>query len=73
VNYRQSLSLSEQIGDQIGVVTTYYRLGVLAEQQERFEQAESFYRQSAAIAERIGEQTLASLNYHRLRELAKKR
>ena len=58
--YRQSLEISERLGDQAGAAIGYHQLGMLAQLRGDYEEAERRYRQSLEIKERLGDQAGAA-------------
>ena len=53
--YRRALEISERIGDQAGMSTSYHQLGMLAQDRGDYDAAEPLYRRSLEISERIGD------------------
>ena len=57
---------SRALGDQAGMATAYYQLGVLAQLRENYDAAEALYRRTLEIDERRGDQAGISTDYHQL-------
>src|SRR5262249_3630916 len=53
-----------------GQATTLHQLGRIAQEQRRWDEAESFYRQSLALSERIGNEHTQSGSLHQLGRIA---
>jgi tetratricopeptide (TPR) repeat protein len=54
--YTQSLQISERLGNQAGLASTYHQLGTLAQARGDYDTAEQRYTQSLEIDERLGNQ-----------------
>ncbi len=68
--YRESLEISQRLGDQEGMANSYHHLGKLAETHGELQQAENLYRQSLEINERLGKEDSMASGYHHLGKLA---
>ncbi|MEU4472417.1 tetratricopeptide repeat protein, partial [Micromonospora sp. NPDC023888] len=55
--YRQSLAISEELGNRAGVAASYHQLGILAQDRGDYAEAERRYRQSLSIDEELGNRT----------------
>ncbi|MGI5239139.1 tetratricopeptide repeat protein [Dactylosporangium sp. CA-139066] len=50
----RSLAIEEQLGDRAGMATGYHQLGVLAQAQGDYAEAERRYQQSLTISQQVG-------------------
>ncbi|WP_169789395.1 tetratricopeptide repeat protein [Skermanella aerolata] len=64
--YRQSLAISEQLGNRAGMAYSYHQLGMVAQLQGDYEAALDWYRQSLAIEEQLGNRTGMASSYHNM-------
>ena len=71
--YRQSLAISEEVGDRPGMASSYHQLGTTAQDRGRMEEAEDWYRQSLAIKEELGDRPGMASSYHQLGTTAQDR
>ncbi|MEV5721900.1 tetratricopeptide repeat protein [Amycolatopsis mediterranei] len=71
--YRQSLTISEELGDRPGMSASYHQLGVVAQLQGRLNEAEQWYRMSLTISEELGDRPGMSASYHHLGVVAQDR
>ncbi len=60
----------ELIGDNRNVAVALHQLGILAEEQRRFDEAEKWYQQSLEISGRIGNEYGQSITLHQLGVIA---
>ncbi len=68
--YRQSLTITEQLGNRLKIASSYHQLGTVALDRGRLEDAEDWYRQSLTINGDIGDRPGIALNYHQLGAVA---
>jgi tetratricopeptide (TPR) repeat protein len=61
--YTQSLQISERLGNQAGLATSYHQLGILAQAHGDYETAEQRYTQSLQIEARLGNQAGLATSY----------
>ncbi len=59
VSYRQSMEIRRKIGDAKGTADSLGQLGMLHQQQGRYDEAGEHYRQVMEIANRIGSLSMA--------------
>jgi tetratricopeptide (TPR) repeat protein len=71
--YQQSLTITKQLGDQIGMISSYHQLGTLAQMRGDYPEAERRYQQSLTITKQLGDQARMATNYHNLGILAQER
>jgi tetratricopeptide (TPR) repeat protein len=71
--YRRSLAIMEDLGDQDGIARSCHLLGGLAHDLERWDEAEQWFRQSLAIEEDMGHQVGVATSYFQLGLLAEAR
>ena len=64
--YRQSLAISEELGDRPYVAGTYHQLGWTAQDRGRLDEAENWYRKALAISEELGDRPGMADTYHQL-------
>ncbi len=65
-----SLENKEPLGDELGAARTYHQLGIIAEAQRDFSQAEQWYKKSLEISERQRNEHGAASTYHQLGMIA---
>ena len=68
--YKQSLEITERLGDQSGRATSLHNLGILAQDQGNYEEARGLYEQSLQIRERLGDQQGRASSLHQLGMIA---
>jgi tetratricopeptide (TPR) repeat protein len=61
-----SSDLKERQGNEHGAASTYHQLGMIAQAQRDFSQAEQWYKKSLEIKERQGNEHGAASTYHQL-------
>jgi len=66
----KAVNLCKEIDDKLGLATSLEWLGILAEYQEKFEEAERFYNQCLELGEELGDNRLLSGVLHQLGSLA---
>jgi len=64
--YRQSLTISEELGKRPHTAATYHQLGITVQARGRLEEAEDWYRQSLTISEELGNRPGMAATYHEL-------
>jgi tetratricopeptide (TPR) repeat protein len=68
--YQQSITITEQLGDQAGTAASYHQLGILAQIRGDYPEAERRYQQSLDINQQLGNQAGMAASYHQLGILA---
>lgn len=53
--YRESLTIKEELGDRAGTASTYHQFGIAAERRGQLDEAEHWYRKSLTIKEELGD------------------
>ena len=71
--YRQSLAVSEELGNRPYMASTYHQLGMTAQDRGRLGEAEDWYRQAIRIREELGLHALLATDYHQLGRTAQDR
>jgi tetratricopeptide (TPR) repeat protein len=71
--FRHQLADRERVGDQGGIVTAWYRLGIVALERAEYDQAEESLGRCLALAERIGAQNAYAMSTAKLGDLARHR
>jgi tetratricopeptide (TPR) repeat protein len=71
--YRQSLTISEELGNRASMATSYHQLGMIAHERGDYEQALGWYRKSLTIKEELGNRDGMANSYHQLGVLAEQR
>ncbi|MBE9595141.1 MAG: tetratricopeptide repeat protein, partial [Proteobacteria bacterium] len=54
---KDSLKLKEELGDKSGIASTIHQLGMIHQQQGRYEEAEKMYQDSLKINEELGDKS----------------
>jgi len=67
--YRQSLDISEELGNRAGIASTLGQLANLADDEGDQAEAERLYRQAIALTEELGEVVRMSINVFNLAQL----
>ena len=70
---QRSLDISERLGDQAGMATSYGQLGILAYLRGDYDEAARQCQRSLDIKERLGDQAGTAASYHQLGILAQNR
>ena len=65
--YRQALDINLEFGDRHSAAGTYHQLGIVAQDQRRFDEAETNYRQALDIYLEFGDRHNAANTYHAAR------
>jgi len=68
--YRQSLAISEELGDPQGLAGTYHQLGTGAHLRGQLDEATGWYRKSLAVSEEHGYPAGTARTYWHLSQLA---
>src|SRR6266566_171099 len=68
--HQESLTIKEQLGDQIGRASSLHHLGMIAQRQGNFEETRQLYQQSLTITERLGDQNGRANSLYQLGSLA---
>ena len=68
--YQRTLDISQRLGDQAGMATSYHQLGVLAQNRGDYDQAARHYQRALDIDERLGNQAGMADTYGQLGSLA---
>ena len=71
--YQRSLDISERMGNQGGMASSYHQLGMLAQDRGDYDEATRLYQRSLDISERMGNQGGMASSYHQLGMLAQDR
>jgi tetratricopeptide (TPR) repeat protein len=71
--YQRSLDISERLGNQAGMASSYHQLGILAQYRGDYEEAARQYQRSLDIEERLGNQAGMAGSYGQLGMLAQDR
>jgi tetratricopeptide (TPR) repeat protein len=65
-HYRQSMKISEKIGDIKGVSLSLHQIGMIYQEKGAYDEALNHYRQSMEIKEKIGDIQGVSLSLHQI-------
>ncbi|MEU4403524.1 tetratricopeptide repeat protein [Streptosporangium sp. NPDC023963] len=71
--YRQSLTISEELGNRAGMASGYHHLGIIAQKRGKFERALEYYHQALTIDEELGDRVGMAAGYHQLGRIAEVR
>ncbi|MBT2675751.1 tetratricopeptide repeat protein [Streptomyces sp. ISL-14] len=71
--YRDSLAISEELGNRAGIADTFHQLGSIAEERKKYAEAEELYRKSLAISEELGNRASIASSLHQLGLIAEER
>jgi len=71
--YRESLTISDQVGDRDGLAAGYHQLGMLAHNRGDYVTAEKNYRYALTIKEELGDRVAMASSFGQLGNLAQHR
>jgi len=71
IQSKDALAISTDLGDRHSAAGTYHHLGLVAQEQQKLEQAERYYRQAADTYREFKDWESAAFIYHQLSLIAK--